>query len=404
MGVDRAVSREAKAMTRTEVIQKALKKEITWVQAGVILGITRRHVRRLRIKFEEFGVPGLRDRRTGRRMPTRIPPETVDELCRLRREKYPDFSIKHFHEFATEKHGVKASYTMTRNVLIGRGLAEKASRRGKYRRKRERRPMVGMMLHLDGSTHTWIPGLPQQDLIAMLDDADGRLLYAKFVEQEGTLSTLAALEYVLVRYGRFCELYTDRGSHFCRTPTAGHGPSTEGNLQVTRALKTLGIRQILARSPEARGRSERAFGTIQGRLPQELRANDITDYRRANEYLSQIFVPDFNERFAVQPTHPESAFVRLGRLDLSLVLSVHHDRVAQKDNTVIFNKIILQLPRTRDRIQFARCPVVVHEFTDGMLGVSFQGRLVSRFDRDGLPATLRTHQTRSTEQMNRGHL
>jgi transposase len=390
MSVERAVFREAKAMTRTEIVQKAVKKEISWAQAGIILGITRRHIRRLRVKYEEFGVPGLRDQRTGRRMPMRIPPETVEELCRLRREKYPDFSIKHFHEFATEKHGVKASYTMTRNVLIGRGLAEKTAGRGKYRRKRERRPMVGMMLHLDGSTHTWIPGLPQQDLIAMLDDADGRLLYARFVEQEGTASTLAALQYVLVRYGRFCELYTDRGSHFCRTPNAGGAPTTtEGNLQVARALKTLGIRQILARSPEARGRSERAFGTIQGRLPQELRAFGITDYGRANEYLNQVFVADFNKRFTVQPLQPESAFVPLGRLDLRLVLSVQHDRVAQKDNTVVFNKLVLQLPRTHQRIQFARCPVIVHEFTDGALGVSFQGRLVSRFDREGVPLSIR---------------
>jgi hypothetical protein len=383
MRAEQVIAQEAKAMTRQQVIEKALKGELSWLQAAIILGITRRHLWRLRMKFEQFGILGLRDGRTGRRMPMRIPPGTVEELCRLRREKYPDFSIRHFHQFATEKHGLRVSYTMTRNVLIGRGLATKALARGKYRRKRERRPMIGMMLHLDGSTHTWIPGLPQRDLIAVLDDADGRLLFARFFEQEGTISTFVALKDVLLRYGRFCELYTDRGSHFCRTSVAGGDPEDAPNGQLCRVLRALGIGHIRARSPEARGRGERAFGTIQGRLPQELRVAGIRDYERANEYLEQTFVPDFNQRFTVEPEQPESAFVRLVGVDLRLLLTLQHQRVVQKDNTVIFGKLTLQLPRSPYRPHFARCPVVVHQFLDGQLGVSYHGRLLARFTEGG---------------------
>jgi hypothetical protein len=223
----------------------------------------------------------------------RIGMRTLRRLCQLRRERYPDFSIQHFWEQATEKHGLRLSYTWTRLVLQAAGLAEKAPARGKYRRKRERRPLVGMLVHLDGSTHAWLREQPMQDLILALDDADGRILYGRFWPQEGTRSTFAALHQVLTRYGRFAELYTDRGSHFCRTATAGAPPDDVHATQVARALRALGIRHIRAQSPEARGRSERAFGTIQGRLPQELRAAGITDYAAANPYLETVFIPDF---------------------------------------------------------------------------------------------------------------
>jgi hypothetical protein len=199
------------------------------------------------------------------------------------------------------------------------------------------------------------------------------------------MSTFEALGTVLRRYGRFCELYTDRGSHFCRTAKAGEAPAEEQNGQVTQALRALGIRQILARSPEARGRSERAFGTIQGRLPQELRVAGVTDYEAANRYLEELFVPDFNRRFTVAPAQPQSAFVPLAGVDLELLLSIRHERVVRNDNTVTFNRLILQLPTTSDRMHFVRCPVTVHEFPNRTFGVSYQGRLLARYDSHGGP-------------------
>ena len=372
-------------MTKADVIRKAIEGHINWLQAADILRVSPRHMRRLRDRYERFQIDGLRDRRTGRRCPSRIPAETVGELCRLRQERYPDFSVRHFYQFITEKHGLAISETWTRIVLQSRGLAPKAQGRGKYRRKRERRPMAGMLVHLDGSTHTWIPGLPQWDLVVALDDADGRILFACFFEEEGTASTLEALKHVLTRYGRFSELYTDRGSHFCRTSKAAEGPDEEQNGQVAQVLQILGIRHILARSPEARGRGERAFGTIQGRLPQELRVAGVHTYAEANRYLRERFVPDFNRRFTVTPREPGSAFTPLAGIDLRLLLSIQHDRVVQNDNTVVWNGLTLQLSKTADRAHFVRCKVVVHELLDGTLAVSLQGRLLGRFTRDAVP-------------------
>lgn len=372
-------------MTRAEVIQKAIEKRITWQQAASICRITPRHMLRLRRRYEELEVEGLRDRRTGKRQPSRIPAKTVDKLCRLKKEMYADFSVKHFHQFATEKHGLKISYTWARIVLQSKGLVERAAGRGKYRRKRERRPMVGMLVHQDASTHTWIAGLPMADLVITLDDADGRILQGRFVEQEGTMSSLQGLYHVLRRYGRFCEFYTDRGSHYCRTVDADEGPASTQDGQVSRVLKALGIRHILARSPEARGRSERAFGTIQGRLPQELRLAGVTSYPAANDYLEKTFIPDFNRRFVVRPTQPETAFIPLVGLNLDLLVSVHHDRIVQKDNTVVFGKLFLQLPPSRERLRYFRCPVIVHELVNDTLAISYQGKLLARFDRQGTP-------------------
>lgn len=379
---ERRTAQELKAVTRSEVIMKALAGHITWVQAAAILGVGPRHVRRLKQRYERGGCDALRDLRRGRLLRKRIPVATITELCRLRSERYADFSIKHFHEIATERHGIQLSYTWTRLVLQKAGLAEKAPGRGKYRRKRERRPMVGMLVHLDASTHAWIPDLPLQDLVVALDDADGRILYAAFFEQEGTVSTFSALLHVFVHFGRFAELYTDRGSHFCYTRKEGQAPDERAG-QLQRALRVLGIRHIRAYSPQARGRSERAFGTIQGRLPQELRDAGVRDYAAANAYLEQHFIRAFNRRFTVRPAQKESAFTPLPMVDLAMLLSVQFERTVRNDGTVTLNGRALQMPPSRDRMTYARCTVTVHEFVNGTLGISYQGRLLATYTSDG---------------------
>jgi transposase len=381
----RQVAREVKAMTRREIIIKAIDGQISWVAAADIIGITPRHMRRMRRAIERGGMSAVMDQRGGRPRRKRIAVETIGQMCRLKREVYPDFSIRHFYEHLTERHAIAVSYTFTRMVLQEAGIVEKEPGRGRYRRRRERRPMVGMLIHLDGSPHQWIAGLPYQDLIVAMDDADGRILYAEFFAQEGTLSSFKALGAIIGNYGRFCELYTDRGSHFCRTAKAGEAPAEEQNGQVAQALRALGIRHIPARSPQARGRSERAFETIQGRLPQELRLHGITGYAQANRYLQEVFVPDFNRRFTVAPAQPQSAFTPVVGIDLELLLSAKHQRVVRNDNTVTFKNIILQLPTTRERMHFVRCPVWVHQFPNATLGVSYQERLLARYDADGGP-------------------
>jgi transposase len=370
-------------MMRKEVIVRAIAKELTWIQAADICGITARQMRRLKHRYERYGYDGLSDGRSGKTRRKRIPLATIEELCRLRREPYAEFSVQHFWEKATEVHGLKISYTWAKLALQAAGLAEQSPARGKYRRRRERRPLCGTMLHLDGSTHAWLAEQAMWDLIVVQDDADSRILYAQFVPQEGTLSSFAALKQVLQSCGRFCALYTDRGSHFCYTPVAGQAATTEHAGQVSRALKALGIRQILAYSPQARGRSERTFQTIQGRVPQELKAAGITTYAAANEYLERVFIPDFNRRFTVAPAQAGSAFVPMIGVDLELLLSVQHERSVWNDSTVSFGNLRLQLPRRPDRAHYVRCPVLVHEFPEGTLGVSYQGRLLARYARSG---------------------
>ena len=383
--IERQVWREARAMTRREVITKAIAKQLTWIQAAAILGVTPRHQRRIRWGVEQWGLEAVMDRRGGRPRRKKIKAGTIELLCRLKRDVYPDFSLQHFYEYVTEKHGVKVSYNWLRLMLQEAGVVERQPARGQYRRRqRERRPMVGMLVHLDASTHEWVAGLPRQDLVVALDDADGRILYACFLLQEGTASTFAALESVLRHYGRCVELYTDRGSHFCHSARPGE-VADEQHGQVSQALCALGIHQILSRSPQARGRSERAFGTIQGRLPQELRHQGISDYEDANRYLAQNFIADFNRRFTVKPAQPESAFIKLASIELELVLSSKHERVVRNDNTVTFKNLILQLPSTRQRLHFARCPVTVHQFSNGTLGISYQGRLLAGYDGAGSP-------------------
>lgn len=382
--IERQVWREARAMTRREVITKAIAKQLSWVQASEILGISARQMRRVRRKVERWGMSAVMDQRGGRPRRKRIKAGSIELLCRLKRDVYADFSVRHFYEQVTEKHAVKVSYNWLRLMLQEAEVVAKEPARGQYRRRRERRPMVGMLVHLDASTHEWIGGLPMQDLVVALDDADGRILYARFFPQEGTASTFAALESVLRDYGRFCELYTDRGSHFCQSGPAGELAEQQQG-QVSQALRALGIHQILARSPQARGRSERAFGTIQGRLPQELRHNRISDYAAANRYLEQQFIADFNRRFTVKPAQPESAFVKLTGVELELVLSSKYQRIVRNDNTVTFKNLILQLPTTRQRAHFVRCPVTVHQFSNATLGVSYQGRLLARYDATGGP-------------------
>src|ERR1700751_3495420 len=380
--IERRVRGEARGMTRRGEITKAIAEQLNWVQAADIIGIKPRQMRRIRWRVEHYGLDAVMDQRGGRPRRKRVKAGTIEFLCRLKRDVYPDFSLRHFYEQVTEKHGVKVSYNWLRLMLQEAGVVQKEPARGKYRRQRERRPMVGMLVHLDASTHEWIAGLPRQDLVVALDDADGRILYARFFPQEGTASTFAALESVLRNYGRFCELYTDRGSHFCQNGPAGK-VAEEQHGQVSQALRPLGIHQILARSPQARGRSERAFGTIQGRLPQELRHQGITDYGAANRYLEQQFVADFNRRFTIKPAQPESAFVKLAGIELGLVLSSKHERIVRNDNTITFKNLILQLPPPRHRIHFVRCPVTVHQFANGPLGISYQGRLLDRYDAAG---------------------
>ena len=261
--------------------------ELNQAEAAELLGVTERTFRRWTRRYEDDGETGLLDRRLGKSSGKRVPPDRAAEVERLYRERYQGFTVKHFHEHLVKDHGFGWGYTWLKLHLQWAGLAPKAPRKGAHRRKRERRPLRGMMLHQDGSRHQWLEGRAL-DLIVTMDDATCAIYSAFLTEEEGTASTFRALKQVFLAHGLPMSLYTDRGAHYFHTPKAG-GEIDRGHLtQVGRALEQLGVEHIGAYSPQARGRSERTFATLQDRLVKELRLAGITDIEAANAFIGEV--------------------------------------------------------------------------------------------------------------------
>jgi transposase len=387
-----------RAMKVQEVILRAIAKHITWWQAAEVIGISDRQMRRWRRRWEKFGYDGLLDRRRGRPSLRRVPLELVERVLALYRQSYFDFNVRHFHEKLREQHGISLSYTWVKLALQGAGLVRKCGRRGVHRRRRPRRPLPGMLLHLDGSSHAWLGDGRRYDLLVVLDDATSEIYYAQLVEQESTRTVLAALREVVEKKGLFCALYSDRASHFFETPKAGAKIDPQRLTQVGRAMQQLGIRMIPAYSPQARGRSERNFGTWQGRLPQELRLRGITTVEEANGFLRQEYIAEFNRRFAVAAAQAGSAFLPLACQDLERVFALQHERVVNRDNTVEIAHRVLQIEKTPWRNTLAGCSVIVHEHLDGTLSVGYGPHLVGRFDPQGTPLPQTTRRRKAVEK------
>ena len=367
-----------RAMKVQEVVLRALARKITWWQAAEIIGISDRQMRRWRERYEQHGYDGLFDRRRGRPSPKRVPLAMVEQVLMLYREKYFDLNVRHFHEKLREQHGIPLSYTWVKLALQGAGLVVKGRKRGVHRKRRERRPLPGMLLHIDGSQHQWFQDQRWHDLIVILDDATSEIYYAQLVDEESTVTVMAGLKEVVERQGLFCALYSDRGSHFWLTPKAGEGVDKQRLTQVGRALRELGIQMVPAYSPQARGRSERSFGTWQGRLPQELRLRGIKTMEQANRFLRQEYIGEFNRRFQVAATESGSAFVALAGQDLERIFSLQHTRVVNRDNTVQFENLCLQIEPVEWRGTLAGCQVTVHQHLDGTLSLRYgQHRLGS---------------------------
>src|SRR3979411_1358223 len=320
-----------RAMKVQEVILRAIAKRITWWQAAEIIGISDRHMRRWRERYEEFGYDGLFDRRLGKPSPKRVPLATVARVLTLYREQYFDLNVQHFHEKLGAEHEILLSYTWVKKALQGAGLVARGRKRGVHRKRRSRRPLPDMLLHIDGSRHRWFQDQRWYDLMVILDDATSQIYYAQLVEEESTLTVMAALQEVIERKGLFCALYSDRGSHFWLTPKAGEAVDPHRLTQVGRALRELGIGMIPAYSPQARGRSERNFGTWQGRLPQELRLAGCTTLEQANGFLREHYVAEFNRRFRVAAAQSGSAFMPISGRDLQSVFALQFERTVNRD-------------------------------------------------------------------------
>jgi transposase len=366
---------------------RAMAKRITWFQAAEILGISCRQMQRWKTRFRLEGYEGLFDRRRGIPSPKRVPLKTVEEVLRLYQEQYFDFNVRHFHEKLSSEHNIQLSYTWVKQALQGAGLVKTRRKRGKHRKRRPRRPLPGMMLHIDGSQHRWFNDDRWYDLLVLMDDATSEIYYAQLVEQESTRTVMTGLRAVIEQKGLFCALYSDRASHFFLTPKTGEPVDHNRVTQVGRALRELGIQLIPAYSPQARGRSERGFGTWQGRLPQELRLRGITTLAAANQFLREHYISEFNQRFTVKAAERGTAFVPLRRKDLELVFSLQHERVVARDNTVSFAQRSWQLERTKLRGTLAGCRVVVHEHLDDTLSITFGPHVVGRYQSEAVEMT-----------------
>jgi transposase len=331
-------------MKRQDVLLKAMAKKITWWEAAEIIGVTDRTMRRWRERLEQGGYSGLVDRRKGKPSDRRVPLATVEQVLRLYQETYFDLNMRHFQEKLGQEHGIHLSYTWVQKALQGAGLVARGRKRRKHRRRRERRPMPGMLLHIDGSKHQWFQDERWYGLIVILDDATSEIYYAQPVEEESTRTVMAGLREVIENQGLFCALYSDRGSHFFVTPKAGEKVDKHRLTQVGRALKELGVQMIPAYSPQARGRSERSFGTWQGRLPQELRLAATDTVEGANAFLRTRYIAD---------------------------------------NTVAITDRNWQLEKSRFRSSLAGCTVTIHEHLDGTVSIRYGPHVVGRYTASG---------------------
>jgi len=362
------------------LLERAESKTLSQADAAELLGMSERTFRRWRDRYREEGAPGLLDRRIGKASAHRAPAAEIARMLGLYEERYTGFTVQHFHEQLAKRHGYKLGYTLTRLALQRAGLVRPAPKRSAHRKKRPRRPMAGMMLHQDGSRHAWLPGDGgAYDLIATVDDATSELYSAFLVAEEGTASSLRALGEVIAAKGLFCSLYTDRGSHYFHTPKAGEKVARNVQTQVGRALSQLGIEHIAAYSPEARGRSERLFRTLQDRLPKELKLAGIASIEAANRFLATTYIASHNARFAVKPAETGSAFVPVQEAQWRDVLCLQEERTVAPDNTVAWNGKRLQIPPHPARAHFVRAKVRVHHYPDGELAIFHGPRCLIRW-------------------------
>src|SRR2546427_5131145 len=372
-----------RAMKVEEVILRAMARKITWWQAAEIIGSSDRHMRRWRERYEEFGYDGLFDRRRGKPSPKRVPLALVEQVLGLYRDRYHDLNVRHFHEKLSDEHQIELSYSWVKQALQGAGLVARGCKRGVHRKRRPRRPLPGMLLHIDGSRHRWFQDERWYGLIVILDGATSESYYAQLVEEESTVTVMAGLREVIERKGVFCALYSDRGSHSWLTPKVGGKVDGHRLTQVGRALHELGVQMIPAYSPQARGRSERSFSTWQGRLPQELRLHKIASQEAANVFLREHYIAEFNRRFQVAAAQRGNAFSACRARDLDRVFSLQFERSVNRDNTVSFQNLCLQIEAVRCRATPAGCQVTVHQHLDGTLSLTHGPHLLGRYTAEG---------------------
>ncbi|MBA3037296.1 MAG: ISNCY family transposase [Desulfobacterium sp.] len=380
-------------MRRTEILQEILKMRFEetyggWTsgrlsqeEAAVLLGVCSRTFRRYINRYDDYGLEGILDKRLTQASFRRAPVDEVMAVSEHYRTKHMGWNVKHFHSWY-QRDGGQRSYTWVKNTLQSKGLVTKAPKRGVHRKRRERAPIPGMMLHQDGSSHEWVSG-KKWDLIVTMDDATSEHYSMFFVHEEGTVSSLRGVRDLIIKRGLFSALYTDRGSHYWFTPETGGKVSKTQPTQFGRAMQRLGIDMIAAYSPQARGRSERFFHTHQDRLVKELAAHGIVTMDAANRYLTEVYMPAFNAEFMQPAAEDGTAFTKWIGANLDDVLCEQHERTVTADNCASFEGLTLQIPADRYRCHYVKVRVSIHRHMDGSLAIFHGPRKLADYDIQG---------------------
>ena len=384
MKIERAIQEGLRMLKFDDVQSRYQDGKLGCEGAAELLGIDVRTFLRWRKRNEETGGHGWEDKRLGLASPRKAGGAEVEKITRLYRDKYRGFNVAHFHQYLCWEEGFTRSYSWVKRALITAKLVVPGKRGGDHRLRRPRRPSTGMMIHQDASTHNWF-GEENCDLIVTMDDATSEITSGFFCPQEGTLSSMRGIAETIEKYGIFCSFYTDRGSHYWFTPEAGGKVDKARPTEVGRALKQLGIKHIAAYSPEARGRSERMFGTLQGRLCAELALHGITSMDAANTYLRDMYLPRHNKQFMVEAIDKMTSFIPYVGLPLKDILCRQEERVVAKDNTVSYEGKFLQIPASTHRHHYVKAEVTVCHYPDDTLAIFYGHQCLVRLTKAGLP-------------------
>jgi len=380
-------------MTRTQLLQETRKMHfeevlniwhkgrLTQEEAARMLSVSDRTFRRYIDRYNEDGLEGLSDKRLTQVSARKAPVDEVLALVDRYELRHKGWNVSHFHTWYKRDGGTR-SYTWIKNQLQAAKSVPKRAKRGVHRKKRERSPLAGMMIHQDASTHEWVPG-KKWDLVVTMDDANNEHYSMFFTGQEGTASSFAGVRDVLLSHGLFGSFYSDRGSHYWNTPEAGGKVDKKNLTQFGRGMHQLGIEMIAAYSPEARGRSERAFATHQDRLVKELAFFGITGMAEANRYLNERYRPAFNTEFMEPAKEPGSAFVPLLGAQIDDILCEHYERTVARDNCISFEGKTLQIPQDQHRCNYIKVKVRVHRYPDGSLAIFHGPRRLANYHPDG---------------------
>lgn len=364
-----------KEITRYQVIKDTLDRKISNNQASTLLGLSKRQIIRLKNKVRRDNLMGIVHGNRGKTPKIAIDKETKETIVNLYISTYNGFNVSHFGEFLKEAHGINISRETLRNLLLISGLRSKSKSTPKHRSRRARMPREGLLIQMDSSEHQWLSETSTW-LIATIDDATGEVPYALFVETDSVENNMRVIKKLLETKGIPMALYTDGASHFITQRHYSYRVNLKFDYaptQIQRALNELGVRLIIAGSPQAKGRIERLFKTFQDRVLKELKLHKISSIEGANRYLHNMFIPKFNERFCRDPKDPEPAWrVIPGEINLESVFSIKEQRTVMSDNTISWRSRIFQILPNKHRISFAKAKVVVEKRLDDSIHIRYK--------------------------------